>query len=103
MAEISLTLASDLPDEVLADLTRDLRIALLQNGFSEPTPAGRQVTGERGDPVTAFVKCVQAVLAKDRTLRIKLKTPREIEIDARNIATADLHAAIKAAVAALER
>jgi hypothetical protein len=36
MADILLTLASELPDGALAELTRDLKIALLQTCFAEP-------------------------------------------------------------------
>jgi hypothetical protein len=117
MAEISLVLASGLPDAALAELARELKIALLENGFTEA--AAGHAEGERGDPVTmgaialaafsgggavtALIKCLQAVLAKDRTLRVVLKAAGEIEIDAKNIGSADVRAAIEAAVAAVKR
>jgi hypothetical protein len=118
MADMSLTLASYLPDDALSELTRDLKIGLLQNGLIAPAPATRPTMGERGDPVTigvialaafssggavgSLIKCLQAILARDRTLRIKLKIPKgpDIEIDGKNISTAELRASIEAAMAA---
>ena len=118
MPPVLLNLNSDLPDAALALLTRDLKNDLLRAGFAEAPAAQAQTRGEKGDPVTigaialaafssggavnSLLKCVQAILARDRSLRIKLKWPKgpDIEIDAKNIASADLHATIEAAVAA---
>ncbi len=102
----------------MALLTRDLKNDLLRQGFAEAPAAERQGIGEKGDPITigaialaafsgggavgSLLKCVQAILARDRSLRIKLKMPKgpDIEIDAKNLASADLHAAFEAALAA---
>ena len=118
LSQVQLNLSSSLPEAALAQLTRDLKTALLREGFMEPDEPKSLAVGERGDPVTigaivlaafgsggaagALIKCVQTILARDHTLRITLKPAKgtEIVIDAKNIASADLRAAIEAAAAA---
>jgi hypothetical protein len=118
MPPILLSLSSDLPVAGLAQLTGDLKGELLREGFSEPQGLKGQGVGEKGDPITmgaialtafgsggvvvTFIKCMQAIFARDRSLRIKIKFPQgpEIAVDAKNIASKDLQTAIEAAVAA---
>jgi hypothetical protein len=118
MSLILLSLTSDLPVAGLVQLTGGLKGELLRAGFSEPQGLQGQGIGEKGDPITlgaialaafgsggvvvTFIKCMQAIFARDHSLRITVKFPKgaEIAVDAKNIASKDLQTAIEAAVAA---
>jgi hypothetical protein len=113
-APLTLSLSATLPDTRIARLARDLERDLNREGIKAQPLETVPAPGEKGDPVTlgvlalalissgavkALIGCLKAYLSREPSLIIKLKHPNgtQVEVNARNIGTTDVHAALEAA------
>jgi hypothetical protein len=113
-ASLTLNLIANIPDERLAQLTRDLERDLSRTGVQarpvEAPPAER----EKGEPITlgvlvlalitsgaitAVIECFKAYLSRERTLTIRLMRAdgTQIEVTGRNVDAPAVRATLEAA------
>jgi hypothetical protein len=115
---VVLNVSADLPDARVAQLTRDLARDLSRTGIkARALEAGAAVPGEKGEPVTfgmlalalvtsgavkALIGCLKAYVSREPALIIKIKHKdgTQVEVNARNVDAADVHAVLEAAVSA---
>lgn len=111
------SLSAGIPDERLAQLTRDLERDLSRAGIQARPVEAPPVPGERGEPITlgvlalalvtsgtvkALVECFKAYLSREHRLNIKLARAdgTQVEITARNVDTPAVHEALQAIASA---
>jgi Effector Associated Constant Component 1 len=116
-ASLTVSLSAKIPDERVAQLTRDLAHSLSLAGIQARPPEAPPVSGQRGDPFTlgvlvlalvtsgtvrAAIECFKAYLSRERTLIIKIaradRTP--VEVTSQNVDTPAVHEALAAIASA---
>jgi hypothetical protein len=114
---LKLSLSADLPNERLAQLTRDLERDLSRAGVHARPLEAPPVPGERGEPFTlgvlvlalvssgtvkAMIECFKAYLSRERALTIRLMHADgiQVEVTARNVDTPAVREALEAVVPA---
>jgi hypothetical protein len=110
---LTLSLSASMPDARIAGLTRNLARDLNRHGIKAHLEESALTPGARGEPVTlgvlalalvtsgtikALIECLKAYLSREHSLTIKLERTdgSQVEVNARNVDTADIRATLEA-------
>jgi Effector Associated Constant Component 1 len=110
---LKLSLSADLPNEKLAQLTRDVESDLSRAGVHVRPMGAPPAPGEKGEPITigvlalalvtsgtvkAVIECFKAYFSREHSLSLKLTRAdgTQVEVTARNIDTPAVREALEA-------
>jgi len=112
-ASLTLSLSAPLPEARVARLARDLERDLNRKGIKAFPVEALPTPGNRGEPVTlgvlalafitggsvrALIECLKVYMSREPSITVKLNRSNgtQVEVNARNVDTADIRATVEA-------